>query len=148
MAQHLLSAVRAAVTRLGLEGSVDLRGRRPHAEMPLFYGAADLFVLGSHQEGSGFALLEALACGLPPVVTDIPPFRRITDDGRIGVLWPRGAPEACARAIAAASRQPFEPATIRRYFETSWSFPAIARAAAEIYRAAHARACAVPGLAA
>ena len=34
--------------------------------------AADIFTLGSHREGSGYALTEALACGLPPVVTDIP----------------------------------------------------------------------------
>ena len=37
--------------------------------------ASDLFVLGSHREGSGYSLIEALACGLPPVVTDIPSFR-------------------------------------------------------------------------
>jgi hypothetical protein len=49
--------------------------------------AADLFVSGSQREGSGTALLESLACGLPPIVTDIPSFRMLTCDGRIGALW-------------------------------------------------------------
>ena len=44
--------------------------------------AADLFVLGSHREGSGYSLIEALACGLPPVVTDIHAFRTLTGCGR------------------------------------------------------------------
>ena len=59
----------------------------PHRLMPAFYSAADLFVLGSHHEGSGYALLEALACGVAPVVTDIPTFRLMTADGSIGALW-------------------------------------------------------------
>ena len=50
--------------------------------------AADLFVLGSHREGSGYSLIEALACGLPPIVTDIPSFRSLTGAGVVGALWP------------------------------------------------------------
>ena len=60
-----------------LASAVRLAGRVPHDRMPAFYGAADLFVLGSHHEGSGYALIEALACGVVPAVTDIPPFRAL-----------------------------------------------------------------------
>src|SRR5438876_111648 len=49
-----------------------------HFRLAAFYSAADLFVLGSHDEGSGYAVLEACACGASPVVTDIPSFRRMT----------------------------------------------------------------------
>lgn len=79
-----------------LRDRVTLAGAVPHAEMPNFYSAADIFVSGSHSEGSGYALIEALAAGVVPVVTDIPPFRVIA--GPCGARWRPGD----ARAFAAA----------------------------------------------
>ena len=58
--------------------------------MTTFYSAADLFVVGSHHEGSGYALMEACACGAVPVVTGIPTFRLLTGSGSIGALWTPG----------------------------------------------------------
>ncbi|MFL5774102.1 MAG: glycosyltransferase, partial [Flavisolibacter sp.] len=52
--------------------------------------AADFYISGSHSEGSGYALVEAMTCGCIPVVTDIPPFRKITDDGQYGLLFQPG----------------------------------------------------------
>ncbi len=129
----LLADVRSAIAKLDLGDRVHLWGKRPHAALEELYSAADFFVLGSHQEGSGFALLEALACGLTPAVTDIPSFRRITDGGRLGRLWRPGSAESFAAAIVAAANEPRRPERIRRYFEEQWSFPAIARAAADMY---------------
>lgn len=43
--------------------------RVPHAEMPLLYSAADFFLLPSRYEGLNLAILEALACDLPLVVS-------------------------------------------------------------------------------
>ena len=62
--------------------------RWPHADMPAWFSAADLFVVGSHHEGSGYALMEACACGAVPVVSDIPTFRLLA--GGAGALWPPG----------------------------------------------------------
>ena len=72
---ELLPLVRARVRSSPLRDRVRLVGPVAHERLPAFYSAADLFVLGSHQEGSGYALLEACACGVLPVVTDIPSFR-------------------------------------------------------------------------
>src|SRR5262249_52028463 len=55
-----------------LRRRVRLLGGLPHQRLRAFFSAADLFVLGSHHEGSGYSLLEACACGAIPVVTDIP----------------------------------------------------------------------------
>lgn len=88
-----------------LHGRVHLLGRVPHARIEQLMRAADLFVLGSHQEGSGYSLIEALACGLPPVVTDIPSFRSLTGSGSVGMLWPCGDPDAlCGALLLIASR--------------------------------------------
>ncbi len=52
----------------------------------MYYNSADYFVLGSHYEGSGFSLVEAMSCGVIPIVTDIPSFRMMTNNGKIGTL--------------------------------------------------------------
>jgi glycosyltransferase involved in cell wall biosynthesis len=98
--------------------------------------SADIFALGSHDEGSGYALLEALACGLVPVVTDIPPFRALTAGGTLGALWrPSDAPSMAA-ALAAVCTRPLEPQSeaVKRHFEAELSWPAVGRRAMAIYR--------------
>jgi glycosyltransferase involved in cell wall biosynthesis len=86
-----------------LRGRVHLLGRVPHEKIELLMRAADIFVLGSHREGSGYSLIEALACGLPPVVTDIPSFRSLTRAGTVGSLWPCGDPRALCGALRSAA---------------------------------------------
>ena len=71
-----------------LRGRVHLLGKAPHERIEQLMRAADIFVLGSHREGSGYSLMEALACGLPPLVTDIPSFRVLTGQGAIGDSGP------------------------------------------------------------
>ena len=63
-----------------LSARVQLSGRVAHDEMPNYFGAADVFVSGSHSEGSDDALIEAMSAGVVPVVTDIPSFRAIAGD--------------------------------------------------------------------
>ncbi|HZS05702.1 MAG TPA: glycosyltransferase family 4 protein [Blastocatellia bacterium] len=55
----------------GLTGRVFLPGARPQAELPEWYSAADLFCLASHREGCPNVVIEALACGVPVVATDV-----------------------------------------------------------------------------
>src|SRR5262245_2053097 len=101
---ELLPLVHARVRSPALRDRVRLLGPVAHRRLPAFYSAADLFVLGSHHEGSGYALLEACACGVLPVVTDIPSFRVITAGGSFGALWNAGDAGACARALVNAAR--------------------------------------------
>ncbi|AHG88378.1 glycosyl transferase group 1 [Gemmatirosa kalamazoonensis] len=124
----LLDAVRRRVVRSpALRGHVRLLGRRPHAEMELRFRAADFFVQASHREGSGYSLLEALACGTAPLVTDIPAARRIVGDA--GSLTPVGDATALAAAMvawAARAREPLRRAA-RARFEDALTFDAVGR---------------------
>ena len=86
--------------------------------------AADLFVLGSHREGGSFALIEALATGLTPVVTDIPSSRTLTGDGAVGPLWPCGDWRELAAAL---QRVPAPRAHVRAHFDAHLSSSAIGR---------------------
>lgn len=112
-----------------LRDRVHLMGRAPHERIEQLMNAADLFVLGSHREGSGYALIEALACGLPPIVTDIPSFRSLTASGKVGALWPCGDAERLATAIVSMAQQPKEAtrAAVRAHFERELSFDALGR---------------------
>ena len=118
-----------------LAARVRLAGPMPHRQMAEYYSAADLFVLASHREGSGYALLEACACGAVPVVTSIPTFRVITANGAVGVLWSAGDAMACARALVGASRQDLTLARrqVVDHFERSLSWNAVGRQAMAAY---------------
>jgi glycosyltransferase involved in cell wall biosynthesis len=121
-----------------IAGRVQLRGRLDHAELPALYAAADFFVLGSHHEGSGFALIEALSFGVIPVVTDIPSFRMITDEGRLGALFPPGDARAMAAALVRLAREDLvsRRERVRAYFVRECSWSAVGRKTMEVYRTA------------
>ena len=84
-----------------LSAQISLSGRVAHDEMPNYYSAADVFVSGSHSEGSGYALIEAMSVGVIPVVTDIPSFRAIA--GGCGARFPPGDADAFAEALLRTS---------------------------------------------
>jgi len=108
-----------------LRERVVLVGTRPHAEMELRHRAADFYVQTSHREAAGYSLIEALACGTTPIVTDIPPSRRIVGDA--GSLTPVGDADAMAHAIVAWAQRDRD--TLRRNararFEDALTFETI-----------------------
>jgi glycosyltransferase involved in cell wall biosynthesis len=132
----LLGAVRDRIaSSSSLRSAVTLLGSVAHPELEGVYNSADYFVLGSHYEGSGFALAEAMACGVVPVVTAIPSFIAMTDHGSAGACWAVGDSNAFSKAFLGVLRQPVEGLSkqVRRYFDQHLSYPAIARASLRAY---------------
>jgi glycosyltransferase involved in cell wall biosynthesis len=132
----LLQAVQARITDdPALAERVRLLGEVPYADTERYFRAADFLVQASHVEGSGYGIIEALACGTTPIVTDIPSFRRITGEGRYGALTPVDDPAAFADAIRAWSRR--DRQVLRRqartHFERELSFDAIGRQLRAVY---------------
>lgn len=125
-----------------LASRVRLLGRRTHADVETLMRAADVFLASSVNEGSGYALLEAIACGVTPVVSDIPAFRQLTGDGTIGRLFASGDAPGGAAALIAALRAPVPRRLVREHFEQHLSFPVIGRTLAGAYEElASAGAC-------
>jgi glycosyltransferase involved in cell wall biosynthesis len=133
----LLDAVRARLAaQPRLAQCVRLVGLVPHARIEQFMRAADLFVLGSHREGSSFSLIEALATGLWPVVTDIPSLRALTGDGAVGKLWRCGDAGSLSAALLddAERRDDGTRRRVRRHFDDFLSHAAVGRRFSEAYR--------------
>lgn len=89
----------------------------PHARMPLAYQAADAFVLPSVGEGAPLALLEALASGLPAVVSTDPAFDAHAAAGAVRVA-PRADPIAAALALLEAGAERARRSTLAREWAT------------------------------
>lgn len=74
--------------------------------MPALYAQIDMVVLPSYREGLPKGLIEAAACALPLVTTDVPGCREVVTDGVDGLLIPPRNAEALARAIARLQDDP------------------------------------------
>lgn len=86
------------ISALGDERSrIIIRGYVPDADLPLYYAAADVFVLPSLLEGFGIPLAEAMAAGLPVVTTTGGAASEIVGDG--GLVVPPANSDALAWAI-------------------------------------------------
>jgi len=118
-----------------LRGRVHLLGRVPHARVEALCRAADLFLSASRREGSGYALLEALACGLPVLAADIPAPRRILRDGAVGGLFPAGDADALAELLVAHAGRTRDAtrARVRAHFDRHLSFGVIGRELRDAY---------------
>jgi starch synthase len=82
---------------VGYLDEVEHLGRVGHAEMPARMASADVFVFPSLFEGSAVVAYEALACGLPSIVT--PNAGSVVRDGVEGFLVPAGDVEALAHRM-------------------------------------------------
>jgi glycosyltransferase involved in cell wall biosynthesis len=71
------------VERLGLRERVIFPGYVPDEELPLLYSAADLFVYPSLYEGFGLPVLEAMACGVPVVTSNVSSMPEIAGDAAL-----------------------------------------------------------------
>jgi glycosyltransferase involved in cell wall biosynthesis len=91
-------ALKQHAAALDLTGAVTFVGYLPQRDTPPVYRAADVFALSSDFDNSPNVLLEAMACGLPIVTTDVGGVREFVTD-RIGG---RIVPPKDAAALAAA----------------------------------------------
>jgi len=69
---------------LGVSGAVRFAGWVPPDKLPGLLAAAAVYVSTSLSDGTSISLQEAMACGLPPVVTDIPANRPWVEEGKNG----------------------------------------------------------------
>jgi len=98
----LRSDLEARTRSLGIAGHVRFLGTR--ADVADLLPGFDIFVLSSDFEGLPLSILEAMACRLPVVATDVGSVCEAVEDGRTGLLAPALAPEKLADALERLAR--------------------------------------------
>jgi len=84
----------------------------PQTDLAEHYRSADVLVLTSLGEGSNQTVVEAMACGLPVVATDVRGIRDVVDGA--GILVPPGDSSAVASALTQVADKPTLLATLRQ----------------------------------
>ncbi|MBN2677082.1 MAG: glycosyltransferase [Anaerolineaceae bacterium] len=94
------------ISLAGMAKRVRFVGTVPEFEMPSYFHACDLYISASHSDGSSVSLLQAMACGLPPLVSDIPGNREWVSAGENGWLFVDGDSDSLANKILEAANSP------------------------------------------
>lgn len=88
--EELLPEIKAVLAKDTNREKVELLGHLPHTALAAWFNAADFLISGSYYEGGGTVLCEALSVGCIPIVTAIPSFQMITNNGKCGFLYEPG----------------------------------------------------------
>lgn len=89
----------------GVLDKVHFTGQVAQQNLPRYYHAADLYLSASLSDGSSVSLMEALACALPALVSDIPGNREWIEEGKEGWFFPTGDDLHLAQKIDFAFEQ-------------------------------------------
>jgi glycosyltransferase involved in cell wall biosynthesis len=94
--------------RLGISGVTTFTGRVPNTDVPTYINEMDIFAVPSTEDSESFgvAAVEAMACGVPVVVSDVGGLPEVVKDGITGFVVPKESPEKLAEAFETLLRDP------------------------------------------
>jgi glycosyltransferase involved in cell wall biosynthesis len=95
----LLNRLKKTIVKLEVSNNIQLKGFHSPDEVLKDYLHASIFVLPSHVEGLATVILEAMACRVPVVATNVRGISEIVESGKTGLLVPKKDPLALANAI-------------------------------------------------
>jgi len=115
----LESELRELSRGLGIERSIRFTGALPPATIAQWLGAADVFCLPSHSEGSPNAIIEALQCGRPVVASNVGGIPELLNPTS-GILVPPANPAALATALQHAFTRHWDETAIAKLNGRTW----------------------------
>jgi glycosyltransferase involved in cell wall biosynthesis len=109
------------VSRLKLEKNVRFLGAYSSKKLKEPLSSADLFVLATANEGWANVFLEAMACGLPVITTDVGGNKEVVCDSNFGTITPFGNSESLLTALLNGLEKKWNSELIIQYAkENSW----------------------------
>jgi teichuronic acid biosynthesis glycosyltransferase TuaC len=99
---------------LNIQTKVHFEGYIPHSKVASYLQKADLFCLSSFSEGLPGVILEAMACGLPVVATNVGGVSEAVVNGVTGILVESGNLDAFVNAMQIALSSNWDPESIRK----------------------------------
>lgn len=84
---ELLEDLKELIGKSPARDRIELVGKVEHDQMPQWYNRADYILSTSFKEGSGVAVTEAMSFGVYPVLSKIPSFSKMTNEGEMGILF-------------------------------------------------------------
>jgi len=84
------SIIRPLIEKAAISEKVFFGGQVSQLDLPNYYHASDLYISASHSDGSSVSLMEAMGCGLPTLVSDIPGNKEWINPGENGWLFKDG----------------------------------------------------------
>ncbi len=109
--------LRQRARELGIGGAVRFLGPVPPERLSLPLSSADVFVLATRNEGWANVFLEAMACGLPVVTTDVGGNREVVTGDHLGQVVPFGDQTALGKALGQVLEADWDRTAIRRHAE-------------------------------
>lgn len=123
------------IEELSLKNAVFLIGKKERNELEVYYNSADYIISCSYKEGSGYSVLEAMSCGVIPILSNIPSFMDITDHSRVGTIFQVGDHDNLYKEILNVINKPIvdERTKVLKHFKDRLSFEALAKNAINVY---------------
>lgn len=103
---NLKQSIKAYIKKLNIEKNVLILGNRNHTELPLLYNASDVLLLTSNYEGMPISVLEALACGIPVVSTNVGEVKRVLRNGFSGEVVESFSPNIISQSLRKVLKNP------------------------------------------
>lgn len=129
--------LKTMVKKTGLQEHISVIPTIEHANLKRYFSDCDLFILPSYSEGLPKVLLEAMACGIPVVVSDIPAHRKLIKHSVDGYMFKTSNVDSLASTImyALANSQESENITqnARNLVKKEFTWQSVARRLDEVY---------------
>jgi glycosyltransferase involved in cell wall biosynthesis len=137
---NMEAQLKTYITENGLSNCVELKGQVRNRELEKWYSAADYFISASHYEAGGTALTEAMACGCVPIVTNIPAFVKVTDNGVCSYLFDKGDSDSLFKILMSLQEKDQKELSekAKTQFQKEYSFEAASRKLELICQKLHA----------
>lgn len=118
---NIRARLEAQVQNLNLSAHVRFLGAYPSEQLKLPLSAADVFVLATANEGWANVFLEAMACGLPVITTDVGGNAEVVNHPSLGTIVPFGDSAALQQAVADSLATAWDSGLIRQYaHDNAW----------------------------